>query len=214
MTDNIEFLKLLTEDPYLTLRAINLASIGKSPNNDDVVCDFFFRKTMGETVAEWGEERYNKYYNLAYTYFVECFKAEHSTIENLHFWIYDLNARGDVTNQITRHTKGHPRYCVQSHRPDWNGGEKRKPSDETYGRFVSIWSPLSFMQMCRQRLCAKAQKETREWVKDVLKAMHESQHPFFNALADCCASACQYRGGICYEMKGCGLCPSYLNVVG
>ena len=179
--------EVLTKNPYYYLKDANLITIGKRARQEY-------------------KEDYNSY-TKQYDYFKKCFLAEHSTIEILQFRIFDNSCRGDVTNQIVRHTKGHPRYSVQSSRPDWNNNEPRKPSDKTYRFFMSTWNPLAFMQACRQRLCANAQKETREWTKDVIACMQNSKDPMLVALADCCVPQCEYRGGYCFEIKGCGRCP-------
>ncbi len=181
-------IKVITENPLKVLKTMNLATIGKKPKAGE-----------SNPVDE-------------YNYFFKCFKAEHSTIETLHFMVSDDHARGDVASQIVRHTKGLPRYAVQSHRPDWNNGEKRKPSDETFGMFESVWNPLAWIYMCRQRLCARAMKESRQWVRDVLQAMKDSKDPFFVALTDCCMPDCIYRGGVCNEIHGCGMCPKYTTI--
>lgn len=181
---------ILTTDPFYTLKDCNCITIGKRAG--------VFNKVPDTTTIELYAERRD--------YYKKCFLAEHSTIEVLEFRIVDDCARGDVINQIARATKGLPRFQVQSSRPDWNSGAKRKPSDETYVKFSSVWNPLSFMQMARQRLCTNAQKETREWVQQAINCMQNSNEPFFNALAECCMPMCRYRGNICYELKPCGKC--------
>lgn len=157
--------------------------------------------------TKWIEEQYLvENWQTQKDYFKKCFLGEHSTIETLHFRVIDSSCRGDVCNQIVRATKGLPRYQVRSSRPDWTG-EPRKPSDETYVWFSSIWNPLAFINMCRQRLCMKAQKETREWVQNVLQIMKNSNDPMLVALAECCVPNCEYRGCRCFEMKPCGKYP-------
>lgn len=172
-----------TITPVYELKDANCITIGRRAHPDsDLSMDYISKKE----------------------YFKKCFLAEHSTIEVLQFRIVDDNARADVINQIVRSTKGHPRFQVQSSRPDWNNGEQRKPSNETWRYFSSYWNPLSFMQMCRQRLCIKAMKESREWVAAVLDAMKSSGNPMLEALAECCVPQCEYRGKKCFELNPCG----------
>lgn len=177
-------IELMTQEPYFQLKDANLITIGKRADRQKCSDASF-------------DEQYN--------YFRKCFLAEHSTIENLTFRVFCDESRGDVNNQIVRATKGHPRFQVQSSRPDWNNGAPRKPSNETFVYFNSVWSPLSWMQMCRQRLCKNAMKETRMWVHSVLLDMKDSGDPFFVALYRCCVPQCVYRGNVCYELKPCGM---------
>lgn len=176
-----------TAFPFYELKSANFATIGK--------------KIKFQTTQNVNFEDQKKY-------FKKCFLAEHSTIEILQFCVVDDQCRADIANQIVRATKGHPRFMVQSRRPDWNNGEPRKPSDQTYGIFRSYWNPLSFMQMSRQRLCTNAQEITRTWVQDLIHLMTVSNDPMLEALAECCVPQCQYRGNRCYEIKPCGLCPA------
>lgn len=185
-------IEILTKDPLYVLRDSNCITIGK--------------RAIRENISKMKKRE-------EYEYFFKCFMARHSTIETLNFRVVDENCRGDIANQIVRATKGHPRFQVQSSRPDWNKGEPRKPSDQTFRMFASVWTPLSWLQMCEQRLCANAQTETRVWVKRVLNEMLRTEDPFFMALADCSVPQCVYRGCICYELKPCGQFPTWKNKI-
>lgn len=153
----------------------------------------------------------------------DLFLGEDSTIEWVPIYIY-APTRKDVTSHIVRHTKQHPRFVVQSGRPDWTG--KERPPHDAYTEFMLCVNPLSLINMAKQRLCFKAMKETREWMEDVVKCMkayadrldnaaRESRSEeaddalteratFFSTLARILVPDCVYRGQCC-QRKSCGL---------
>lgn len=194
--------EILTKDPFYILKDSNLITLGKRANKDK--CTSNYVMYPGNDIVDVAATEKKK--KDRYEYYNRCFLAEHSTIENIHFRVIDDYSRGDVTNQVVRATKGHPRFQVQSKRPDWNQGLKRLPPDEDFKMFQSVWTPLSWLQMCRQRLCMNAMKETRQMIQTVLNEMRKTEDPFFLALADCSIPQCEYRGNRCYEMKPCGKC--------
>ncbi len=181
--------EVLTNNPYYVLRDVNCVTIGK-------------RAIKGKKVS----------FDDEVAFFKSKFLAEHSTIECLQFRVVDDSCRGDVASHIVRTTKGLPRFQVQSSRPDWNDGEERKPLDKTTVIFSSVWNPLSWMQMCRQRLCNRAAVDTKLWVMAVLDEMRLSGCPMLVALEQCCIPQCVYRGNICYEEKPCGMCQHWRDL--
>lgn len=196
--------EVITKDPYYILKDANLISVGKRANYSKDKDGWIMFPGNDILDSRAMEEDHKK----RYAYFKRCFLAEHSTIEMLSFRIFDDDCRADVAHQVVRHTKSHPRYVVQSGRPDWNNGKKRLPPDEDWRFFLSVWNPLAFMQAMRQRLCMRAQSETRHWAQVILDVMLASGDPMLEALADCCVPNCEYRGGRCYELQPCGRCPA------
>ena len=172
----------MTKDPLYELHDANCISLGKRA-----------KKHRDETDVE------------AFEYYKKCFLAEHSTMDVLMFRVIDDHCRSDITHQITRATEGRPRFVVQSSRPDWNNGEERKPSDKTFVNFSCYFNATAWLNICRERLCNRAMTETHNWVSHVLAAMEDSNDPMLRALADICVPQCVYRGGTCYETKGCGM---------
>jgi hypothetical protein len=138
--------------------------------------------------------------------------AEHSTLEFTDITIED-DVRGDVIHQITRHTKGHPRFAVQSSRPDWTG--KERPPASTPRKFKMKANPIALMAMARQRLCFKAMKETREWMERLKANLYEEgdrlaeltdddSSDYLTALSWAMVPECVYRAGCPYGSKSCG----------
>ena len=140
--------------------------------------------------------------NKQIDFWVRHFIARHSTIRAVHFRIFDDNCRKDVTRQILRATKGHPQPYVQSSRPDWTGNERDESSTAT-NIFIHDHTPESWMDLCRQRLCFRAMKETREWCASVVRLMAGSNNPFFMALAFCSVPECVHQDGCPDGKVGC-----------
>lgn len=138
--------------------------------------------------------------------------AEHSTLEFTDITIED-EVRGDVIHQITRHTKGHPRFAVQSSRPDWTG--KERPPASATRLFKMKANPIALIAMARQRLCRKAMKETREWVERLKANLWEEgdrlaqlsdddSSDYLTAVSWALVPECVYRAGCPYGEKSCG----------
>lgn len=136
---------------------------------------------------------------------------EHSILRSVTFMIMDDKIRGDVCNQLVRHTKGLPTYSVQSGRPDL-GAPVRKPSNEEFKQVTMVFNPIGWMALCRERLCKKAMKETTEWVFHVVQLMSINELPFFQALSWASVPLCIYRGG-CPMSKSCRFYDDVFNPV-
>ncbi len=179
-------LKILNENPIIDVKTLACTTIGKKASN----------KKLNET-----EEL---------IFWKDNFLQEHSTLRGVTFLIQDDNMRGDIASQLLRATKGHPQPEVQSSRPDWNNGEKRKPSNETFINFAHLHTAESWMAMCRQRLCYSTMKETRQKVLDIIEEMRNSDNLFFNMLADFSVPQCVYRMGCC-DRRNCNFIDRFIE---
>ena len=119
-----------------------------------------------------------------------------------------------MASHVVRHTKGHPRFTVESHRPDWTG--KPRPSAGTFRGIYMMFSPYSFIEVCRQRLCQLADANVRIFFERVCREMEKSDDPFLAALGRYASPDCVYRGGICHMHKrnweGCRMLPHWRDV--
>lgn len=122
--------------------------------------------------------------------------SEHSTLEFADFTMYGL-FDGRMVSHLVRHTKGHPRHAVYSHREDWT--KKDRPDPSTKRMYLSKWTPYSWIQMCRQRLCYKAASYTRDAIVNARNSMKASKEPFFMGLAWASVPDCIYRNGCPYS---------------
>lgn len=180
-------IETITMYPYYTLKDLNCISLNKRAKFTNIL-----------------DEREKGKFTKIYDYFLECFISRHSTIDCIQFKIVDENCRGDIASHLVRHTKKHPRYVVGSCRPDWNNGKKRKPLDEEFKYFGSVWSVSAFQEMAAQRLCYRAADYTRKWVLEVMKQMDESGDPVLMACSMTCVPNCIRYAGCIEGKRTCG----------
>lgn len=134
-------------------------------------------------------------------YWVKHFVAGHSCLRFIHFTITDKLPKS-VIMQIIRATKGHPQPEVQSSRPDWTGEERsNNPYEEKI--FIMDFTPESFIEMMKQRLCQKTEKNTRKAVTNWRNEMVTSNIPIVVALGLCAKAKCVYYQS-CNEIEPCG----------
>lgn len=125
--------------------------------------------------------------------------AQHSTLEFTMLYVYDDGCRGDVVSHLVRHTKGHPRFAVQSHRPDWTG--HNRPAADTQRKFLFAATPYAIIEMMRQRLCVLSSIYTQEEARSICDAMKCHNDIMVQTLGEYCMSDCEYRGGVCHQSK-------------
>lgn len=160
----------------------------------------FCKVTQGEEVTEnWKPKNEVSYWTK------QCL-ALHSTIRCLHFRIIDEVPRS-VAMQLVRHTSGHPQPEVESSRPDWTGKE-RSTNPYELKKIIIDFTPESFLIMARKRLCNRTEGNTRKTVENWVHYMKDSEIPLLQAVAACSVPQCEYMGGYCPELKGCGKCAS------
>ena len=95
--------------------------------------------------------------------------------------------------QFVRHTDKHPRHFVQSSRPDLNGGKPRDPN--ALIMYTAFYNPQALILMMRKRLCACAEKKTRQIAALVKKQLMLSAEPLLQAIGEVCVPNCVYRCG-------------------
>lgn len=154
----------------------------------ELVKDIFFqRQHNDDKVVEW---------------WLRQIVANHSTMRSIRFRMV-AKAPKSVVMQIIRATKGHPQPEVQSSRPDWCGKERSgDPYEEIW--FLQDHTCESFIEMCKQRLCARTEERTRQFMNSAVFKLIE-KGGFFKALGLCCKPACGWLRG-CPELKSCGKC--------
>ena len=128
--------------------------------------------------------------------------ANHSTLRSVHFRLVDTRPKS-VVMQIIRATKGHPQPYVCSSRPDWNDGKERSSDPYEDKLFMQDHTAESFVEMAKQRLCARTEERTRKAMQEMVFALRESEEPFLRAVGLCCHARCFWMGGRCPEIKGC-----------
>lgn len=137
-------------------------------------------------------------------FWIKQIVANHSTLRCVHFRLVDTRPKA-VIMQIIRATKGHPQPEVQSSRPDWNNGKERSSDPYEEKLFMQDHTAESFIEMAKQRLCVRTEKNTYKFMLEMVMTLRESEEPFLKAVGYCCAPSCGWYGGKCPEIKGCGL---------
>lgn len=135
-------------------------------------------------------------------FWIKQIVANHSTLRCIHFRLIDTRPKS-VIMQIIRATKGHPQPEVQSSRPDWTG--KERSSDPYEDKlFMQDHTAESFIEMAKQRMCNRTEKNTRQFMYNMVAVLRSSDVPFLRAVGYCCAPSCIWLGRKCPEINGCG----------
>ena len=133
-------------------------------------------------------------------FWIKQIVANHSCIRSVHFRVV-ARAPKSVIMQLIRATKGHPQPEVESSRPDWTGKERSNdPHEEKL--FAQDHTAESFIEMAKQRLCYRTEKNTRNFMREIVGALKDSEDPFLRAVGYCSQPACWWLHG-CPEIKSC-----------
>jgi hypothetical protein len=138
-------------------------------------------------------------------FWIKQIVANHSTLRSIHFRLVDKRPKS-VVMQIIRATKGHPQPECESSRPDWNGGKERSSDPYEDKLFMQDHTAESFIEMAKQRLCARTEERTRKAMQEMVDVLKHSKEPFLRAVGFCCHPACWWYKG-CPEIKSCGYHP-------
>ena len=128
--------------------------------------------------------------------------ARHSPIRELWYKFKITDLPYWVSVHLVRHKVGVNHY-VQSQRNDRQDAYDRTkaPQDAPVMMHISI-NAEALMTLANKRLCNMASPETRDVVKEMCKLV-EQRCPEFKGLF---VPMCEYHGGVCYEINGCGKC--------
>lgn len=126
--------------------------------------------------------------------------ARHSPIRELTFSYVIRDIPYWVSVHLVRHHVGFQPY-VQSQRNDRQSEYDRTkaPQDAPVTMRITL-NAEALLNLANKRLCAKASPETREVVQRMC-ALAEKVLPELRGLL---VPACEYHGGVCYEMQSCG----------
>ncbi|MBD3216507.1 MAG: hypothetical protein GF311_28090 [Candidatus Lokiarchaeota archaeon] len=134
---------------------------------------------------------------------------EHSVIETILIKIRFCNIKKDVASHLVRHTKNHPRYFMQTSRPDIV--KKERDPDELIGLEI-VLNPLALINMARQRLCFNSQEATRKEMIGLKNYLLGETDAFLNTLGFVLVPDCVYRGAFCSQ-RDLGLAKCCYNTV-
>ena len=85
----------------------------------------------------------------------------------------------------------------------WNNGKERSSNPYEERLYIHDRTAESFIEMCKQRLCERTEKRTRDFVWELVDALRSSNEPFLKAVGYCCHPACWWFNGKCPEVKSC-----------
>jgi thymidylate synthase ThyX len=131
----------------------------------------------------------------------DILRARHSPIRYLRFSFMLENIPSWVSVHLVRHVHAQP--YVKSQRNDRQSEYDRTkaPQDAPVNMIWDI-NAEELLVIANKRLCRLASPETRAVVLEMCRRV-VSECPEFDGLL---VPMCIYNGGVCHEMKGCGLC--------
>jgi hypothetical protein len=128
-------------------------------------------------------------------------KARHSPIRVLNFAFLIEGIPSNISTHLARHVHAVPFISSlrndRQERMDGDAARRDTPVDMIY--YVNA---EELQVIANKRLCMKASQKTREAVM-AMCALAEKALP---EIGECLIPACQYHGGLCYEIEGCGKC--------
>lgn len=127
--------------------------------------------------------------------------ARHSPIRVLQFGFYIHDIPSNIATHLVRHVHAQPfvsslRNDRQS-KMDGDLAPRNTPVD-----MIFYVNAEELMVVANKRLCMKASEKTRLVVASMCKLV-EDKFPEFRGLF---MPMCDYRGGVCHEIEGCGRC--------
>ena len=127
----------------------------------------------------------------------KAYQCEHSPMRTQLFWIEMIGIPNFVSVHLVRHHIG-VEHFVQTMRDDRGAGEVANRNTPTnHGILINA---QALINMARKRLCMKAHAETRLVMSEIIEGV-ASVDP---DLAAVMVPECEYRGGVCREIKPCG----------
>ena len=127
----------------------------------------------------------------------KMYKCEHSPIRTQLFWVEMIGIPTFVSVHLVRHKHG-VEHFVMSNREDRGGtGKEDRYTPINHSMFINA---QALIQMSRKRLCGSAHLEAQK-VMQAIKYEIEKIDP---DLARYMVRECEYRNGVCPELKCCG----------
>lgn len=127
-----------------------------------------------------------------------AYKCEHSPCRTQMFTVEMYDVPTFVSTHFVRHKVGCEHF-VKSNREDRIGysGDLGRWQPSNHMMFLNA---QSLIQMARKRLCSQTHEETRKWM-EAIKVAVATVDP---DLAEHMKVECEYRNGLCPELRCCG----------
>lgn len=132
----------------------------------------------------------------------DCLEARHTPIRVLNFAFLIEDIPSNISTHLARHVHAVPAIgTLRNDRQNVVDGDKA-PRD-TPVPMIFYCNAEELMTVANKRLCMLASEKTRDAVKMMcLKAVEKM--PELDGLL---VPMCEYHGGVCHEIKGCGMNP-------
>lgn len=125
----------------------------------------------------------------------EILISEHSPIRSISVkWIWR-----NIPSWVATHFSRHKWECfIKTQRTDRTGVSRDKLPQDAPVNFTGDANVQHLIDTARKRLCMLASKETRKYMEDLKRAIHDAEPEISNVMVPNCI----YRGG-CPEPNGC-----------
>lgn len=134
----------------------------------------------------------------------KIYQCEHSPIRTQLFWVELIGVPTFVSVHLVRHKVG-VEHFVMSNRTDRGGSDEvNRLSPVNHSMLLNA---QTLIQMARKRLCSQASKETQDWFKAIKEAVKTVDEDLYHYLV----VECEYRNGICPELRCCGRNKAYFK---
>jgi len=140
--------------------------------------------------------------------------SEHSMIRNYQISIRLEDIPYYVSVHLVRHKIG-VEHFVRSQRPtSMNpvGYDRRKAPQDALVNHRMVLNPQALINISQVRMCVQADRTTRFTWNQIQSAIRTHENPFISAIAEVMMPRCDYRGGVCFELKCCGRYTHYSEV--
>lgn len=127
--------------------------------------------------------------------------ARHSPVRYLRFAFLLEGIPSWVSVHLCRHVHAQPYVKSQRNDRQHDYDRNKAPQDSPVSMIWDI-NAEELMVIANKRLCAQASEETRQVVKQMCDLVIDRCPEFRTVLVP----MCEYHGGVCHEMYGCGRC--------
>lgn len=135
-------------------------------------------------------------------------RCEHSPLRALMYLVEMTDIPTFVSVHLVRHKHG-VEHFVKSMRSD-NPAVQAVADRNTPVNHTMLINAQALINMARKRLCNKAHLDTFRLMLEIRMKLREVEPE----LVDYLVPDCVYRGGVCWELKGCGCSQDYMQVYG
>ena len=130
---------------------------------------------------------------------VAILTARHSPVRYLRFSFLLEGIPSWVSVHLCRHVHAQPYVKSQRNDRQHDYDRNKAPQDSPVSMIWDI-NAEELMVIANKRLCAQASPETRQIVRQMCDLVVERCPEFRTVLVP----MCEYHGGVCHEMYGCG----------